>query len=420
MSRGHSNGLDLRIEERVLDSGLTLLAVQNPNVATFACAVSLDVRAGDEPRDKAGLVNLVGECLDEGTSGKSALELAEAAESIGGALEGNQRGGSIHCPAEHRKAGMELLFEIVSDPAFPAREVERVKGEIRVEIRIENEDPRTVARRRFSKEVYGRHPLGRPPQGTTESVARIRPRDLRQWHRAFFAPANGYVAAAGPEDPGRMLDLMSRIFGRLKGEAPSHGPIPAIPWPSRPRDVHVPMKREQVHVFVGHRGIRRTDPDYYALSVMDHVLGTGPGFTSRCARRLRDEQGLCYSVAAGITPSAGEEPGTFTAYIGTSPEHREAAIAGFLEEIDRIRETLAEPDEVEAVKDYLTGSFVFGLERNINLAAYAIRARRFDLGFDHVRRYPDLVRAVTAEQVREVARRHLVPSAMIRVSAGAS
>ena len=130
--------------------------------------------------------------------------------------------------------------------------------------------------------------------------------------------------------------------------------------------------------------------------------------------------GLCYSVSAGIAGSAGEEPGTFTAYIGTSPEHREKAVDGFLEEIRRIREEPPSLSELQDVKDYLTGSYVFALERNSNLAAYAIRAKRFGLGFDFVERYPDLVRAVSVEDVREVAERHLHPDRLTVVSAGAS
>ncbi|MGE3171607.1 MAG: M16 family metallopeptidase [Planctomycetota bacterium] len=409
----------LDIAEQQLDTGLTLLAVHNPGVATFACAVSLDVRAGDEG-DQGGLCNLVGECLDEGSEKYDGLQLAAAVETIGGALEGNTRGGVMYCPAEAQKAGTDLLREMVLRPTFPGQEVRRVQAEVLTEILADEDDPRTVAGRRFRAEVYGAHPLGRPAQGSRESVAALKPRDLRAFHGEFFRPAGGFVAAAGPDTPERMLAMLRRAFGGFRGRPASHMPLPAPALPVRSRDVHVPMAREQVHVYLGHVGVRRTDPDYYVLSVMDHVLGTGPGFTSRCSRRLRDEQGLCYAVSAGITPSAGEEPGMFTAYIGTSPEHRQQAIDGFLAEIERIRREPPTPDELADVQDYLTGSFVFGLERNSNLAAYAIRARRFGLGFDYLHRYPDLVRAVTREQVRDAAERHLHPDRMVTVSAGAS
>jgi zinc protease len=410
----------LDIAEREIDTGLTLLAVHNPGVPTFACAVSLDVRPSDEPDDAPGLLNLVGECLDEGTKSYDALELAAAAERIGAVMEGNSRGGLVMCPADAHKDAIELLREMVLEPRFPGREVRRVAAELMTEIKAEEDDPRAVAARRFRKEVYGAHPLGRPPQGTLKSLARLKPKDLRAFHDQWFRPAGGFVAAAGPDDPERTLDRLEKAFRRFKAKAPKHPAPPDVDLPAIGRDAHLPMPREQVHVFLGHLGIRRTHPDFYVLSVMDHVLGTGPGFTSRCSRKLRDEQGLCYSVSAGITASAGEEPGTFTAYIGTSPEHRQRAIDGFLEEIRRIRQEPVGAQELQDVKDYLTGSFVFGLERNSNLAAYAIRARRFGLGFDYMQRYPDIVRAITVEQVREAAERHLHPDKLVVVSAGAS
>lgn len=415
-----TDGIRLDIAERELPSGLTLLAVCNPRVQTYACVVSLDVRPGDEPAERSGLANLVGECLDEGTRHHDALGLAAAAEALGAVMEGNHRGGVVMCPATSHKEATALLREMVLDAEFPGREVRRVQGEILTEIKAEDDDPRAVAARRFRKEIYGEHPLGRPTQGAAKSVAKLKPKDLRQFHDTWFRPAGGYVAASGPEPTGKTLDRLEKAFGGFRGKAPKHVVMPDVALARSSRDVHLPMSREQVHVYLGHVGIRRTHPDFYVLSVMDHVLGTGPGFTSRCSRRLRDEQGLCYAVSAGITGSAGEEPGTFTAYIGTSPEHRQKAIDGFLDEIRRIRVEPVSAQELQDVKDYLTGSFVFGLERNSNLAAYAIRARRFGLGFDFLHRYPGIVRSITAEQVREAAERHLHPDRLLAISAGAS
>ncbi|GDY01328.1 hypothetical protein LBMAG49_06570 [Planctomycetota bacterium] len=412
--------IKLDIGEQVLDSGLTLLAVRNPGVETYACVMSLDIRAGDEPAVNTGLVNLLGETLDEGTKRYDSLEFSAAVESIGGAIECNHRGGSIYCPAQYQKNANELLHEMLLQPAFPGREVRRVKGEILTEIQADEDDPRVVAGRRFRHQVYGDHPLGRPAQGTKKSLQRLQPKDLRDFHREFFRPVGGFVAASGPDDPSRMLLNLRKAFRDFKGKAPKHNKMPLVPTPKASRDLHVPMAREQVHVYLGHAGIRRTDPDFYILSVMDHVLGTGPGFTSRCARRLRDEQGLCYAVSAGITSSAGEEPGAFTAYIGTSPEHRQRAIDGFLKEIEGLRREPPTAEEIADVQAYLTGSFVFAFERNSNLAAYAIRAKRFQLGFDYLHRYPQIIRSITREQVQQSAVQHLHPEAMICVSAGAS
>jgi hypothetical protein len=194
-----TNSIRLEIGEQQLDNGLTLLAVQNPNVATFACAVSLDIRPGADPDEMCGLANLVGDCLDEGTERHDALELATAVESIGGGLEGNARGGMVQCTADNQKAGIELLREYVMHPTFPGKEVRRVQAEILTEILADEDDPRSVAGRRFRSEVYGAHPLGRPTQGTRESIGAIKPKHLRAFHDTWFRPANGYVAAGGTD-----------------------------------------------------------------------------------------------------------------------------------------------------------------------------------------------------------------------------
>ncbi len=325
----------------------------------------------------------------------------------------------MQCPADEASKAVRLLRELVLEPAFPMREVRRVQQEILAEIAAEQADPRTVARQRFRAEVYGTHPYARPRHGDGARIAEYKPADLRRFHRAWFVPQEGYVAVAGPQDVEVGLDLCAKAFRSFRGKARPRPETADPALPPRRRDVHVPMPREQVHVYLGHPGIRRNDPDYYALLAMDHVLGSGPGFTSRIARRLRDDEGLCYSVHAGITPSAGLEIGTFAAYIATSAKHRKRAIQGFLEEIARMRGTAPTAQELADVQEYLTGSFVLGLERNTSLVNYAIRARRFELGYDHVHRFPDLVRGVTRDDVRAAAERHLHPDRVVVVSAGA-
>lgn len=411
--------VDLAIAERVLGNGMTVLAVQNPGVATCAASVFLPIGRLNELPDEHGLAHLTGACLDEGTRRRSAAELAEAVENIGGALTAAAGGASIQSPAEEAARAVRLLRECVTEPAFPAREVRRVQHEIVADIEAELEDPRDVARRRFHALVYGEHPFARPVQGTPEAIERYRPADLRRFHRKWFVPAGAIAAIAGPMEPAEGLDLLAKAFRSFRGRAVEPPGAVAPSRPERRVEEHIPMPREQTHVFLGHVGVRRDDADYYALLVMDHVLGSGPGFTSRITRRLRDDMGLCYSVFATITRDAGKEPGAFTAYIGTSAEHRKAAIAAFREEIARIRTTLPSAAELADVQEYLTGSFVLRLERNSNLVAYAIGAKRFGLGYDHIHRYPELIAAVTREDVRRVAQQHLDPERVVIVSAGA-
>jgi len=414
-----STRVELSIGERKLKSGLTLLAVQNPGVATYAAGVMLDVDMKDEQVGEEGLANLLGDMLDEGTKKRSGLALAEAVEGIGGSLDGSPSGGAVQCPVESAPKALALLVEMITSPSVPPRELARVKQEIASEILSDEDDPRSVASERFRRLVYGSHPYARPARGTRKGLAKFTAGDVRRFHDKWFVPHGGYVAAAGPDPIEKILDQLEHAFRSFRGQETKHVAPDAPGLPAKRSNDHIAMPREQVHVFLGHVGIKRVDPDYYALSVMDHILGTGPGFTSRISKKLRDEQGLCYSVGAAITSSAGEEPGTFSAYIGTSPEHRQKAVDGFLHEMERMRTTLPSEQELGDVKDYLTGSFVFGLERNANLARYALRAKRFELGFDYVHRYPGLIRAVTRDDVRTVAEKHLHPDRVVIVSAGA-
>ena len=370
----------LSIGERTLANGLTVMAVENEGVQTFAAAVVLRVDVRDESGADEGVTYMIGECLDEGTTQRDGVALAMAVDEIGGSLSGNASGGGIMCPEKQSEPAVRLLKEMVFSPAFAEREVSRVREEVLQDIKVEEADPRQVASMRFHQEVYGDHPYARPARGSAEAVAAHTPQRLQAFHERWYAPQGGIVAAAGPVSVEATLDMLAGQFEDLTGEQPEHVLPEAPAMPAATVDVHVAMDREQVHVFLGHPGVQRNHPDFHALVVMDHILGTGPGFTSRISKRLRDEMGLCYSVNAAISTSAGEEPGEFAAYIGTSPEHREKAIAGFLEEIDRIRGDLVTDKELRDVQDYLTGSYIFAFERNTQLARYAVRSRRLRLG----------------------------------------
>lgn len=410
--------IQLRIGERVLGNGLCALAVQNPGVETMAAGISLRLSQVDETASEVGLAHLVGNCLDEGSNKRDDLAMAKATEALGAGFDGHSNGGSIHGPAGHAAKILALLREFVMAPAFPAGNLKRVKSEVLSAILEENDDARSVARRRFYAEIYGDHPLARPQFGSAEAVASHGPAKLRRFHQRWYRPAHGYLVMVGPDPVKKSLDLLEKRFASIKksGQDRVSHADPALP--AKRREVHIQMKREQVHVFLGHLGVRRDHPDFYALLVMDHILGTGPGFTSRISKRLRDDEGLCYAVNAEIAGSAGVHPGTFCAYIGTSPEHRKKAIAGFLEEMRRMQDSLPSAQELADVQEYLTGSFVLHLERNLSLANYAISTKRFGLGFDYLLRYSDIIRSVTRQDVQRVAQSHLYPGRVLVVSAG--
>jgi len=409
----------LDIQRRTLPNGLELMALQSTVAPTVAIVASVELTQLHEPADKSGIVHLLGEAVEEGTQRYSGVELAELVEGYGGYLSVGGSGAIVQMAADDAEVAADILGEVILRPTFPAQGVRRAKDLTIADIHADLDDPRTVAGTAYRAKVYGEHPFARQSKGTIESVTSITAAEIRKFHAKWYTPDNTVIAGSGDVPTGEMLDLLEKTFRSWKGQSPEV-PKPAEPVdPQKPTHTHLAEDRAQVQIFLGHLGIRRKDPDFYVLRVMDHVLGSGPGFTSRIARKLRDEQGLCYAVSAGITPSAALERGTFTCYIGTSPGQEEQSIRGFLHEMRSIRETLPSDQELADVKAYLTGSYVWGLERNSNLASFLLRSERFDLGDDYIERLPGLYEAVTAEQVREAAERHLHPDRYHLVTLGA-
>ncbi len=406
------------VRREVLDNGLRVLAVRMKSSPVVSLACSIDAGVEFETRAKAGLGNLAGTCLAEGTRNRSGEALAEAVESLGGDLASSAGGVGIRVGAGDFPRALAFLEEVVRKPSFPAEAVERIKGVTLTGILSDLEHPRTAAFLKFKEMVYGRHPLALPHKGYPESVARITREDLVEWHRKLFVPSRAILAVAGDVDPRRVVEEVQRRMGGWRGrkvEPPSLPVLNRVPgW----REAFLPMAREQVHLYLGHLGIPRNHPDYYALLVMDHVLGKGPGFTDRISRRLRDQLGLAYQVSAGITGSAHKFPGFFAAYIGTSPANKDAALRGFLEEIEKIRSRPPSREEVALVHQYLTGSFYLGLERTAQVARFLVNLERFDLGLDYLERFPDLVRAQGPEEVLRAAREHLHPEDLCLAWAG--
>ncbi len=406
------------VHREVLENGLKVLAVRMKSLPLVSLVCSVEAGQEFETRTKAGLGNLTGSCLAEGTKRRSGEALAEAVESLGGDLASSAGGAAIRMGAGDFPRALALLDEVVRRPSFPEDAVERVKGITLTGILSDLEHPRTAAFLKFKEMVYGKHPLAFPHKGYPGSVARLGREDLADWHGRLFVPSRAVVAVAGDVDPRRAVEEIRKRMGSWRDKAVEEPSLPPLERVPGRREAFLPMNREQVHLYLGHLGIPRTHPDYYALLVLDYVLGKGPGFTDRISRRLRDELGLAYQVSAGITGSAGRFPGFFAAYIGTSPANKEAAVKGFLEEIGKIRSEPPGKEEVSLVHQYLTGSFYLGLERTSQVARFLVNLERFDLGLDYLDRFPDLVRAQGPEEVLEAARNHLHPEDLCLVWAG--
>jgi zinc protease len=241
---------------------------------------------------------------------------------------------------------------------------------------------------------------------------------VKAFHRKVFVPNNTVVAVVGDFDSDKLVaGIRKRTAGWKPGKLPELD-LPRPPEPKASREIISEPSAAQLTVYLGHVGIKRDNPDYYKLLVMDYILGTGTGFTDRLSANLRDRQGLAYTVEAGITKNAGEEVGTFSGYIGTFPDKLADVRAGFLKEINRIRDEAPSREEVDDVKAYLTGSLAFSLTTCDQAADMLLAVDRYKLGADYLADYRKAVLAVTPTDVQAVARKYLHPNKLIVVAAG--
>jgi zinc protease len=416
-------GPRLDVERVTLSNGLTVLLAPNDGVPAFCLSAVVAAGARYETDELAGLASLAGGLLEEGTVRRTSEQIAEAVEDVGAHL--STFGGYSHSGArvvgltEDLDLCVDLAADCLRNPVFPEDRV-RLYVERRLALlRSRADQPRVRAAETFDEIVFAGHPSHRPTHGYEASVAAVTRDHLVAFHRDYYRPNDTVLALSGRFDPAAARAAVERAFGDWERSAGADRPEPPeISRQTAPVERIVHADKAQANLYLGHLGVRRTHPDYYDLLVLDTILGSSPGFTSRIPRILRDEQGLAYSTFANVTGSAGVDPGRFVAYIGTSPENLERAVAGLRAEIERIVREPVEPEELETAKSYLTGSFVFKFQTNAQIAGYLIDAEIFGPGFDFLERYPRLVEAVTVEDVARVAREHIDPAAMTLVVVG--
>jgi zinc protease len=422
-SQNRSARPKLDVERIELPNGLALLLSENHS--TPSVAIKAVVRAGSrfEPDEKAGLASLVGELLDEGTVSRSSQQIAEIVESVGGRLGTFGDYQSSGCVAVFLSidisTGLDVIADVLMNASFPEDKVRQQIERRLAQIKSRLDVPRTQASDIFNEIVFQGTPQRRPSIGYEQTVSKLTREDAVEFFRRFYVPNNTTLAIVGDIDKAAIRKQVEEIFGAWSRAVDFKTPPVALAVRRNEAiERFVTATKEQVNIFVGHLGIARKNPDYYALLVLDTILGSSPGFTSRIPRILRDEQGLAYTTFSNITASAGVDPGRFVAYIGTSPENLDRALEGLRREIRRIVEEPVEESEVEMAKSYLTGSFVFHFQKNLQVADFLVEAETYDLGFDYLEKYPEMIRAVTVQDVTRAARQYLDPEHLTSVIVG--
>jgi zinc protease len=407
----------LDVTRTQLASGVRLVLSEQPAVPIVAIDCLVDGGARVDPKDRPGLAALTASLLEEGTQGRSAQDIAEIIDTLGGSFGSGSATDWISVSALVRardfETGLDLVARSLREPTFPQDAVERRRAETLGSLRAAEDQPGYVAGRTFDATLFGDAPYGHPTQGTSASVTAITREEIEAYHQRWIVPGRTICAIVGDAPVARMLQVAKQKLGSWQAaEAPAE---PAPAEPAAASIVLVDRPITQANIVVGHRGVDRKHPDFFAIRVLNHILGGG-GFNSRLVDRVRDENGMAYSIYSRF--GSNRLPGSFEVVLQTRAENASEALALVRAEIEGIHKEGALAEELSSAQDYLTGNFPLALDSTTKLAGLLAQIEYFGIGDDYIDTYADRIRAISLEDVQQAAKKHLAPEDLIVVVVG--
>jgi zinc protease len=365
----------------------------------------LNLRAApvyDAP-ETAGLAVLTASGLTRGTRQRSFEQINEAVDAAGMSLHSGAgrhlSSVSARCLSEDFDMAVELLADVARNPTFPEREIAQLRGQMLTGLRQADDDTGAVADRRFRELLYpAGHPYRLRTHGYQDTVASLGPADLAAFHGARFGPAGAFCVVVGDVRIDAAVQVLGGALGDWQGADSAPVEI-ATPPPPLAQQQEVPLAgKTQSDVVLGIPGIRRADPDYYALRMANMFLGR-LGLMGRLGETVREAQGLAYGVHSELDAGLGRA--------GVNPANVDQALAAIDVELRRVREGGVTADELVRGQRYSTGTMVLHLETNDGVAGLIQDIEVFGLGLDFAERYPDIVDALTLDTVNAAAAQYL-------------
>lgn len=393
-----------------LDNGITVLVKDNPNNASVTLRGR--IRAGGlyDTDKSAGLAHLATAALQRGTRKRTFQKVNEELDRFGmsfGVGAGMETiGFSGKSLVEDFDRLLDLAADVLMYPKYPRVETEKLRQEILADLKEADDDTGHVAYREFRALCYpASHPYHRLSDGRAETVKRLTLDGLRDFHARYFRPDITTIVIVGDVRAAQAIEKIERAFGKWKARGrPAEHKLPDATTLKKIARKEMPLQgKTQADIVLGYPGLRRTDADYYALSIGDLIFGR-LGLYGRLGANVRDKQGLAYYVVSGLEANLGAGPWSVRA--GVNPKNVDRAIDGILAEIKRLRSEPVTQDELDEARDFVTGSLALRLETNDGVAGTLSDIEIFNLGLDYLQRYPSIIRSITAEQILAVTQKY--------------
>lgn len=407
-----------KIERLVTPAGIELWFVRDDTLPILSLNFAFDGGASQDPADRAGLAYMTAAMLDEGTGELDARAFQERLErraiSLSFSADRDTFRGSVRVLSEHREEAFELLRLSMNAPRFDQEAIDRIRASILAAYKRSLTNPDETASRRWFASAFPNHPYGRPVRGDETSIAGIERAMLFTYVKKNLARSNLKIAAVGSIEPAELARLIDHAFARLPEKA-DLVPVPEVAPHSLGRRDVIELNIPQTTIMFGGMGLKRKDPDFIPAFVLNHILGGGT-FSSRLYREVREKRGLAYSVYSYLATL--DYAGLFMGGTSTRNDRATEALQIIEQEIARLAKDGPTDEELTQAKSYLTGSYLLHFDTSAKVASQLLEIQLEGLGIDYIERRNRMVNAVTAEDVRRVAKRFLADSKLLVIMVG--
>ncbi len=407
-------------ERVVLNNGMVLYLLEDHELPIVKIIAMIRTGSIYEPNNKIGLAGITGAVMRTGgTRSMTGNEIDEELEFLAANIStgiGKDAGSAfLDFLKKDLDRGLFIFSEILMYPAFEQERLDLAKKQAIEAIRRRNDHPASIASREFLKQLYGAdHPYAR--ESTIETIENITREDLIEFHKKYYHPNNIIMGIAGDFNKEDMVEKINMAFKDWERGEIQLPPVPPVKEEFRGSVNYIQKDLPQTNIRIGHLGIRQDNPDFFALSIMNDILGGG-GFTTRLFKDVRSKQGLAYSVGSVFSPGK-LDLGIFVAFCETKGETTVKAIRAIVENIRRLTTEMVSEEELKIAKDSFLNSFVFSFSNAHQIVSRQVSLEYYNMPKDYLERFRDNVAKVTREDILRVARKYLHPDEMIILVVG--
>ena len=401
-----------KVDRVVSENGMILYLLEDHDLPIFNITARIRTGAIYEPQEKAGLASLTGFVMRSGgTVSMPADKMNEELEFIAASVETSidRESGSANLSTLKKDIdkSLKIFADVLMNPAFPEDKIRMRKDEVIESIRRENDNPSQIAQREFRKIMYdSKHPYSRKVEGTSESIEKIARDDMVAFHKKYFHPNNIILGISGDFNKDEIIKKLNTVFAVWKKEEIQFPEVPKVDRRFEKAVFYVYKEINQANVIMGHLGIHRKNPDYFPVMIMNFILGGG-SFTARIPGKIRSDEGLAYSAYSAFQTS--RDIGMFFVSCQTKLESTNRAISIALEELEKIRKTPIDKEELTQAKETFMNQFVFRFTTSASIVGQKVDIEYEELPLNYLETYLDNVQAVTHEDVQRVAGKYLHP-----------